>query len=61
MPSFIEGQNISITRAKVIESFTQAPPAIRQAGLIELMEQNKIGTDATIAEHISNIQMKGFA
>lgn len=32
-----------------------------EATLIELMEVNKIGTDATIPEHISNIQIKGFA
>ena len=58
---FIEGQNIEIKRAKVVEFETQPPLALTEAGLIELMETNKIGTDATIPEHISNVQVKGFA
>lgn len=42
-----------------VEMGTTSPPELlREADLIGLMDENGIGTDATIAEHIKNVQDK---
>ena len=40
---------------------TQAPPPISESDLIAEMDKNGIGTDATIAAHISTIQNREYA
>lgn len=42
-------------------SQTQPPPLLTEADLIELMDKHGIGTDATIAEHISTVQTRSYA
>jgi len=37
------------------ESSTQAPPYLTERDLITMMDENGIGTDATIAEHVKNV------
>lgn len=40
---------------KVKSGFTSPPKPITEAELINLMDKNNIGTDATIHEHIKTI------
>ena len=40
---------------------TTPPPHISEAELISLMDRHGIGTDATIAQHISTVQERGYA
>ena len=39
----------------------QPPQLLSEEELIALMDRHGIGTDATIAEHISTIQRRGYA
>ena len=41
---------------RFLESRTQAPSLLSESQLISLMDKNGIGTDATIAQHITTIQ-----
>ena len=43
------------------ESQTTAPQLLTENELIKLMDRHGIGTDATIATHISTIQSRGYA
>jgi DNA topoisomerase-3 len=43
------------------EGTTQAPKALTEADLITKMDNNGIGTDATIHEHIKTVQERGYA
>eukprot|EP01124_Arcella_intermedia_P015794 TRINITY_DN22374_c0_g1_i1.p1 TRINITY_DN22374_c0_g1~~TRINITY_DN22374_c0_g1_i1.p1 ORF type:complete len:584 (+),score=182.22 TRINITY_DN22374_c0_g1_i1:119-1753(+) len=43
------------------EGSTTAPPLLTEPDLVTLMDKNKIGTDATIAEHIHKIQERKYA
>lgn len=40
---------------------TRAPPLLTEADLIGKMDQNGIGTDATIHEHIKTVQERQYA
>ena len=40
---------------------TKAPPLLSEADLITKMDQNGIGTDATIHEHIKTVQERQYA
>ncbi len=40
---------------------TQPPPPLNESDLISEMDKHGIGTDATIAEHISKIQRREYA
>ena len=40
---------------------TQPPAPLTEADLINLMDKNEIGTDATIHEHIKTVQDRGYA
>jgi DNA topoisomerase-3 len=42
------------------EGTTSPPPLLTEADLIKLMDDNGIGTDATIAEHIHKIQKRNY-
>ena len=39
---------------------TSAPQLLTETDLIDLMDKNGIGTDATIHEHIKNVQDRGY-
>ncbi|CAI2385443.1 unnamed protein product [Moneuplotes crassus] len=56
-----EGRSITPAGLKMEESSTQPPPFLSESALITLMDKHGIGTDATIHEHISKIQMRGYA
>ena len=55
VPDFRIGEIVPITANKIIEGVTQAPGFLTEADLISKMEKHGIGTDASIATHISNI------
>lgn len=42
------------------QSKTQPPPLLSEADLIALMDHHRIGTDATIAEHIKKVLDRGY-
>jgi len=44
----------------VIALWTAPPPHLSESDLISLMEAHGIGTDASMATHISNIERRGF-
>ncbi len=43
------------------EGETKAPPLLSESDLIGKMDQNGIGTDATIHEHIKTVQERQYA
>ena len=42
------------------QSATQAPSHLTESDLIDKMDKNGIGTDATIHEHIKNVQERDY-
>ena len=44
----------------IISKETSPPGYISEAGLITCMEQNGIGTDASIPSHLKNIEDRGY-
>lgn len=55
-----EGQLLSITKANIEEKQTRPPRFIQEHELIRLMDHNRIGTDASMAIHVSNIVDRGY-
>ncbi|KAL0392491.1 UNVERIFIED_CONTAM: DNA topoisomerase 3-beta [Sesamum radiatum] len=60
IPQFTEGQKIDISRIEVDEGSTQPPDYLSESELISLMEENGIGTDASIPVHINNICERNY-
>ena len=58
LPDFHVGQVFRPSSLLLRESVTHAPPLLSEADLIAIMDENGIGTDATIAEHISAVQQR---
>lgn len=61
MPNFTEGQIFKPKQLKMNEGTTSAPKYLSEADLITLMNNTGIGTDATIHEHIKNVQVREYA
>ena len=61
MPDFEEGQSIKKYKLDLKEGKTIPPSTMTEADLISQMDEHGIGTDATIHEHIKNIQLRGYA
>jgi len=57
LPQFREGEVFEPTEARVHEGQTSPPGYLTEPELIALMDANGIGTDATMAEHISKIKI----
>ena len=55
-----EGQRLQITKASIEEKKTRPPRFIQEHELIRLMDTNRIGTDASMAMHVSNIVDRGY-
>jgi DNA topoisomerase-3 len=49
-----------VTGIGLVEGRTEAPGYLTEANLIARMEKNGIGTDASIATHISNIILRQY-
>jgi DNA topoisomerase-3 len=45
----------------VVVARAQAPPLLSEADLIQMMNRYGIGTDATIATHITTVQHREYA
>jgi DNA topoisomerase-3 len=60
IPNFELGEMVTPTKLVMEEGKTTAPPLLTEADLIQLMNQNGIGTDATIAEHIATIISRNY-
>lgn len=60
LPDFTVGQVFQPSSLLLRESVTHPPPLLSEADLIAVMDENGIGTDATIAEHISKIQTRQY-
>ncbi|MCJ1359353.1 MAG: DNA topoisomerase [Icmadophila ericetorum] len=60
LPQFTVGEVFEPTEANIVEGQTTAPGYLTEPELIGLMDVNGIGTDATMAEHISKIKERAY-
>eukprot|EP00667_Euglena_gracilis_P005722 EG_transcript_5767 len=60
LPQYEEGARFAPTSVLLEEGHTTPPPYLQEADLIALMDQQGIGTDATIATHIKTIQDREY-
>ncbi|KAH8552837.1 DNA topoisomerase [Umbelopsis sp. PMI_123] len=60
LPEFTEGEVVPVTDTKLADGQTSPPDYLTEAELIELMEKNGIGTDASIPTHINNICQRNY-
>lgn len=60
IPSFKRGDSVAVKSVKVSDHQTQAPPNLSESDLLGLMEKHGIGTDASMATHINNIQDRNY-
>jgi len=56
LPAFTVGETFEPTEANMVDGKTTAPGYLTEPELLALMDANGIGTDATMAEHISKIK-----
>ena len=59
-PSFRQGDRVDVAHASVQRRQTQPPRFLQEHELIERMDAHRIGTDASMAVHVSNIVDRGF-
>lgn len=59
-PQAFQGQNFIITDFKKQESYTKPPDYLQESELITLMDKHGIGTDASIPQHIKNVQDRHY-
>ena len=57
---FREGMKLPIANARVEACQTRPPGFLQEHELIELMDKNRIGTDASMATHVTNIVERGY-
>uniref|UniRef100_A0A7S4BQU2 DNA topoisomerase n=1 Tax=Chrysotila carterae TaxID=13221 RepID=A0A7S4BQU2_CHRCT len=60
LPHLAVGEELEIARLELESGETQSPPPISEAELIGQMESHGIGTDASIASHIANIESRKY-
>lgn len=60
LPEFAMGETFVPTEAKMTDGQTSPPGYLTEPELIALMDANGIGTDATMAEHISKIKERNY-
>ncbi|OJD19705.1 hypothetical protein AJ78_00328 [Emergomyces pasteurianus Ep9510] len=60
IPPFVPGEEFEPTEAKITDGKTVAPGYLTEPELIGLMDANGIGTDATMADHISKIKDREY-
>lgn len=60
IPNFYENQEITPTEIMLKEGSTSPPGLLSESNLIDLMNKNGIGTDATMHEHIQKIQDRHY-
>ena len=60
LPAMAEGEDVAVQGVNMTQKMTEPPEMLSESDLITLMEQHKIGTDASIATHINNIQERNY-
>ena len=55
-----EGMKVPIAEARCSPCKTQPPNFLQEHELIELMDKNRIGTDASMATHVNNIVSRNY-
>ena len=60
LPRFALHETFEPTEANIVEGETTAPGYLTEPELISLMDANGIGTDATMAEHITKIREREY-
>jgi DNA topoisomerase-3 len=60
LPTFSVGETFEPTEASMVDGKTSAPGYLTEPELISLMDANGIGTDATMAEHITKIKERSY-
>jgi len=60
LPPFVVGEAFEPDEANIADGKTSRPSYLTEPELIGLMDANGIGTDATMAEHISKIQDRQY-
>jgi DNA topoisomerase-3 len=61
IPDLKQGEELIPSEINMRTGSTTAPNFLTESELITLMDKNGIGTDATIHEHIKNIQDRSYA
>lgn len=61
LPKLSHGQLVPIVSVSVRDGQTSAPLPLSESDLINIMDKNGIGTDATIHEHIQKVLDRGYA
>lgn len=61
LPRVNQGQRLAIKAIKKRDGQTTAPLTLSESDLINIMDKNGIGTDATIHEHIQKVLDRGYA
>ena len=59
-PELRQGDRVDVAHASVQRRQTQPPRFLQEHELIERMDAHRIGTDASMAVHVSNIVDRGF-
>ncbi|KAL0227400.1 hypothetical protein P9112_014724 [Eukaryota sp. TZLM1-RC] len=60
--NFVKGEVVSLqpSNISIISGQTVSPSFLTESALIDLMERHHIGTDASIASHLTNIVNRGY-
>eukprot|EP00111_Clytia_hemisphaerica_P010804 TCONS_00031598-protein len=59
-PHIQQGQPMQILNFNKVEEFTKPPDYLQESELITLMDKHGIGTDASIPQHIKNVQERNY-
>eukprot|EP00522_Entomoneis_paludosa_P006817 CAMPEP_0172460258 /NCGR_PEP_ID=MMETSP1065-20121228/36187_1 /TAXON_ID=265537 /ORGANISM="Amphiprora paludosa, Strain CCMP125" /LENGTH=1488 /DNA_ID=CAMNT_0013215231 /DNA_START=259 /DNA_END=4725 /DNA_ORIENTATION=+ len=59
LPLF-KGMNLAIGKIQLKTRTTRPPRFLQEHELIELMDTNRVGTDASMATHVNNIMERGY-
>lgn len=60
IPEFQKDQIVNFSTVEIVEGATTPPEHLSESDLVGLMEQNGIGTDASMATHIHNICQRNY-
>ena len=60
LPRVREGERLPIASLRVEAGMTEPPPPLSESDLIGEMESHGIGTDASIATHIKNVEARRY-
>jgi DNA topoisomerase-3 len=61
IPVFVQGQGFVPSEIRMTSGSTTAPRPLKEHDLIQLMDRHGVGTDATIAQHITTVQDRNYA